>query len=181
MSFQAYLDNIQAKTGRRPEEIAGLVRAQGLTKPAEMIAWLKREFDLGHGHSMAIVSLVRVEDGPRKSVDDKLAAHFSGAKAKWRAASDSLASAAVGFGPDVAVAAGATYVSFTKGGRKFAIVQASRERLDIGLKIKDLAPVGRLEAAGAWNSMVTRRVRVRDAAELDAELLGWLEQAYAGV
>ena len=35
MSFQAYLDNIQAKTGKPPEEIVGCVRAQGLSKPPE--------------------------------------------------------------------------------------------------------------------------------------------------
>ena len=30
-----------------------------------------------------------------------------------------------------------------------------------------------------WNSMVTHRVRIRRAAEVDQELLGWLERAYA--
>ncbi len=178
MSFQAYLDSIQAKTGKRPEDIASLVRGQGLSKPAEMVAWLKQEFDLGHGHAMAIVSLVRSEGQPRRSADDKVAAYFSGVKAKWRCAYNSLAQAATRFGPDVAVAPGATYLSLTKGGRKFAIVQALAERIDLGLKLKGAASAGRLEAAGAWNAMVTHRVRIRDDADLDAEVLDWLRQAY---
>ena len=178
MSFQAYLDNIQAKTGQHPDAIAGQVREQGLTKPGEMIAWLKREFGLGHGHAMAIVSLVRRDGQAPRSADDKVAAYFAGPKAKWRGAYDRLAQAAGRFGPDVAVAAGATYLSFTKGGRKFAIVQATGARLDLGLKLKDAPPSGRLEAAGVWNSMVTHRVRITGEADLDAEVLAWLEQAY---
>ena len=179
MSFQAYLDSIQAKTGTPPADIAGLVREQGLSKPAEIIAWLKKEFDLGHGHSMAIVSLVRGEGQPRRSANDKVADYFSGAKAKWRGAYDRLVHEAMRFGPGVAVAPGATYLSLTKAGRKFAIVQAVAERIDLGLKIKGAAAAGRLEAAGAWNSMVTHRVRIRDGEDLDAEVLDWLKQAYA--
>jgi hypothetical protein len=90
-----------------------------------------------------------------------------------------LAQAAMGFGPDVTAAVGATYISLTKSGRKFAIVQAVGERIDLGLKIKDAVAEGRLEAAGAWNAMVTYRFRIRNDADLDAEVLDWLRQAYA--
>lgn len=181
MSFQAYLDNIRAKTGQRPEDIASALRAEGLAKPGEMVAWLKQAYGLGHGHAMAIVSLARGAGQPQRTADDKLSAYFSGGKAKQRGAFDRLAEAAGRLGPDVAVSPGATYLSFVKNGRKFAIVQAVGERLDLGLKLKGVAAAGRLEAAGAWNAMVTHRVRITDEAALDAELLGWLAQAYAAV
>ena len=181
MSFQAYLDNIQAKTGQRPADIASAVREQGFAKPGEMVAWLKREYGLGHGHAMAIVSLARGAGQPPRSADGKIAAYFSGAKAKWRSAYDRLSDAATQLGPDVAVSPGATYLSFVKSRRKFTLVQAGGERLDLGLKLKGVAAGGRLEAAGAWNAMVTHRVRITDEAALDSELLGWLAQAYAGV
>jgi Domain of unknown function (DUF4287) len=48
MSFQAYIDNIKAKTGKTPEELKTLAEKAGI------VDWLKKEFDLGHGHSMAI-------------------------------------------------------------------------------------------------------------------------------
>ena len=178
MSFQAYLDTIQAKTGKRPDDIVAMVRAQGLSRPAEIISWLKGEFGLGHGHSMAIVSLMRGADRPARSADDKDAAYFSGARARWRGAYEALLGKVQGFGPDVAASHGATYLSLVKGGRKFAIVQAVGERMDIGVKLKGVAPAGRLEEAGAWNAMVTHRVRIKDEAELDEEVLGWLRQAY---
>jgi hypothetical protein len=57
-------------------------------------------------------------------------------------------------------------------------VQVSVERLDIGIKLKGVAPTDRLEAAGSWNAMVTHRVRITDPKQIDKEVLAWLKQAY---
>ena len=61
MSFQAYLDNIKAKTGKTPDDFEKLAKAKGILKPGvkamEVVKWLKEDFDLGHGHSMAIVAV----------------------------------------------------------------------------------------------------------------------------
>jgi len=58
MSFQAYLDNIKAKTGKTPEDFKKMLEKAKLLKPdmkaTELVKWLKENFDLGHGHSMAI-------------------------------------------------------------------------------------------------------------------------------
>ena len=58
MSFEAYLRNIKARTGKTPEELRDLAIAAGVFSPtmkaSELVAWLKREFQLGHGHSMAV-------------------------------------------------------------------------------------------------------------------------------
>lgn len=58
MSFQAYLDNIYAKTGKTPEDFKNLASNAGILSPTmkagDLVNWLKQEFGLGHGHSMAI-------------------------------------------------------------------------------------------------------------------------------
>jgi hypothetical protein len=58
MTFQAYIDNIKTKTGKTPEDLKNLADKAGVYKPdmkaAELVAWLDKEFGLGHGHSMAI-------------------------------------------------------------------------------------------------------------------------------
>jgi hypothetical protein len=68
MSFQAYLDNIQAKTGKSPDDFKRLAKQRGFTqkgklkpevKAGEIVQWLKKEFNLGHGHSMAIYALLK--------------------------------------------------------------------------------------------------------------------------
>lgn len=68
MSFQAYLDNVQAKTGKSADDLKrlaidkGLADATGLApgiKPGAVIDWLKGDFDLGHGHAMSIVAYIK--------------------------------------------------------------------------------------------------------------------------
>jgi hypothetical protein len=58
LSFDAYIRNIQAKTGKTPEDFYALATEQGLlgTNPRAMpiVSWLKQDFGLGHGHAMAI-------------------------------------------------------------------------------------------------------------------------------
>lgn len=58
MSFQAYIDNIHAKTGKTPEDLKAAAEKAGIykrdMKANELITFLKTEFELGHGHSMAI-------------------------------------------------------------------------------------------------------------------------------
>ena len=68
MSFQAYLDNIETKTGKSPDQFRkwgkarGFATATGLAagvKAGVIVAALKEEFGLGHGHAMAIVALLK--------------------------------------------------------------------------------------------------------------------------
>ncbi len=63
MSFQAYIDNIKAKTGKTSDDFKKLAEKKGLLKPGvkagEIVAWLKKDFDLGHGHAMAIYAIFK--------------------------------------------------------------------------------------------------------------------------
>lgn len=68
MSFQAYLDTIQTKTGIDAAGFRALAEQKGFTakglltpntKAAAVIEWLKADYDLGHGHSMAIFALLK--------------------------------------------------------------------------------------------------------------------------
>jgi len=65
MSFQAYIDNIKTKTGKTPDEFKQLAEQKGLLKPGlkarEIVAWLKQDFGLGHGHAMAIYATFKRE------------------------------------------------------------------------------------------------------------------------
>ena len=68
MTFQAYLDNIEQKTGKTPEDFIKLAKKKSFSdsagladgvKVGDVVAWLKADFDLGHGHAMAIVALLK--------------------------------------------------------------------------------------------------------------------------
>lgn len=179
--FQSYLDNIKAKTGKTPADFRVLAKAKGLTKASEVIAWLKQDFGLGYGHAGAIWRVIGHADDVKASPDDRLAKLFAGKKAVWRKAYDTLEAKVRKFGADVEVAPNMTYINLQRNGKKFGIVQVAVERLDIGIKLKGVQPTQRLEPAGAWNAMVTHRVRLSDPAHLDSEVLTWLKQAYDAV
>jgi hypothetical protein len=70
MSFQAYIDNIKAKTGKTPDDFKKLAEQKGLTKPSvkagEIVAWLQKDFDLGHGHAMAVYATLKPFLGKQK-------------------------------------------------------------------------------------------------------------------
>jgi Domain of unknown function (DUF4287) len=68
MSFQAYITNIKEKTGKTPEDFKQLAEAKGFlqdgqlktgVKAGDVVAWLKADFGLGHGHAMAIFALFK--------------------------------------------------------------------------------------------------------------------------
>ncbi len=82
MSFQAYVDNIQAKTGKSPADFRRLATDKGFAqggklkpsvKAGAVVAWLKVDFGVGPGHAMAIVALLKGKKGDRmpKSVTRK--------------------------------------------------------------------------------------------------------------
>lgn len=62
MSFQAYLDTIEMKTGMTPNELLVLAKKKGITadtKAAEVVVWLKEDYELGRGHAMAFVHILK--------------------------------------------------------------------------------------------------------------------------
>ena len=68
MSFQAYIDNIKTKTGKSPDDFRKLAEKKGFLQDGKLVPnikataitnWLKDDFDLGHGHAMAMFSLLK--------------------------------------------------------------------------------------------------------------------------
>jgi hypothetical protein len=183
MTFQAYLDTIKEKTGKTPQDFIALAEPKGFLKPdakvADILAWLKADFDLGRGHGMAIINVFKSVTHPeRRKTDERIDKLFTGKKAAWREHYDALLAKLQQFGGDVRVAATDSYVSLLKGDAKFGVVYVTADRMDIGIKRKG-EPFGRrFEEAGAWNSMVTHRARISKPDEIDAEILTWLRAAY---
>ncbi len=70
MSFQAYLDGIEEKTGLTPREFIERARERGFdssTKATPIVEWLKEDYGLGRGHAMALVHVIT--KGPK--IDSK--------------------------------------------------------------------------------------------------------------
>jgi hypothetical protein len=68
MSFQAYIDNIESQTGKKPADFERMAVEKGFiangelkssVKAGQIVQWLKDDFGLGHGHAMAIYAWFR--------------------------------------------------------------------------------------------------------------------------
>jgi uncharacterized protein DUF4287 len=66
---QSYLTTIETKTGLTPRQILERLDDAGLggpaTKAGDIVAWLKSEYGLGHGHAITMAQVSR----HRESVD----------------------------------------------------------------------------------------------------------------
>jgi hypothetical protein len=182
MTLKAYLDNILAQTGKTPQDFLILAEKKGLlnegVKTGQIVSWLKEDFGLGQGHAMAVVLTLRQATEPKVGKDEQIAKHFSGNKARWRKSYNDLLTKVHEFGSDVSIAPTNTYISLLRKNKKFAIIQVTSERLDIGIKLKRAKTTHRFEAADAWNSMVTHRMRIKDPKQIDGDIFSWLQQAY---
>jgi Domain of unknown function (DUF4287) len=67
MSFQSYLDTIEAKTGKNAAALRDYAAVRGWTengalkpgvKAGHIVDDLKANFQLGHGHAMAVYALL---------------------------------------------------------------------------------------------------------------------------
>ncbi len=178
MSFQAYLDNVKAKTGKTPADFAKLAEKRGLTKHGDIVAWLKSEFELGHGHANAIAAVLLKGDARRAGPERQTDALFAGRKAAWRGLADRIIAAVKTFGPDANASPNETYVNLLRGKKKIGILQPGATRLDVGVKLKGVRASAPFEPAGSWNAMVTHRARCEDPEDLDKQIVAWLKRAY---
>jgi len=64
VSFQAYLDTIEDKTGLTPRQLVEIAETRGLVggKAGEILEWLKADYGLGRGHGMALVHVIKKGD-----------------------------------------------------------------------------------------------------------------------
>ncbi|SCG43984.1 protein of unknown function [Micromonospora echinaurantiaca] len=63
MSFQAYLDAIEDKTGKTPRALVDEAKQRNFdaadVKSGVIVDWLKSEYGLGRGHAMALVHVIK--------------------------------------------------------------------------------------------------------------------------
>ena len=171
--------NLESQTGKSLATWVATARGSGLAKHKDIVAYLKTEHGLTHGYAnqIALRSLA-ADDAPAAGSDELIDAQYSGPKQSMRPVYDALKAAVQAFGPDVELAPKKAYVSLRRK-KQFGLIQPSTAtRVDVGLVLKGIPPGKRLEASGSFNAMVTHRVKVSAAADVDSELIGWLRQAY---
>ena len=173
------IKNLEARTGKSLAGWVAIVKAAGDLKHGQVITLLKEKHGLGHGYAnlVAHASKGAVGEGaPEK--DELLSAQYAGDKAGLKAIYDKLIKEIAKFGKDVESSPKKANVSIRRS-KQFALIQpTTKTRIDVGIQLKGVPAAGKLEASGSFNAMVSHRVRVEFAADVNKELIAWLKQAY---
>jgi hypothetical protein len=171
--------NIEAQTGKSLDELIQIGLATGTDKHTAIRKFFQDEYGLTYGNANTLAVLTRDKlKGAAGEEENFVDVQYSGKKAALRPIYDALIEQVGSFGDDVEIAPKRTYVSLRRN-KQFGLVQPSTAtRVDVGINLPGVPPTDRLEASGSFNTMVSHRVRLSGADEVDADLIGWLRLAY---
>ena len=168
------IENMPEKTGKTLEEWKALLAKQSFSKHMQAVNYLKKEHGVTHGYANTIVSLSKDEG---KDEEDLVQKQYEG-KEVLKPIYELLIKIVTKLGKDVEIVPKKGSVSI-KTSKQFAIIKpATKTRIDLGLKLKDIKPEGRLESSGPFGTMCTHRVQLKAVEEVDKEVSDWLAQAY---
>ena len=176
-ALQTQLRNIESTYGRSIDEWVELIRAGGLRRHGEIVAMLKREHGMTHGSAnrLALVAIDRLTGAPAPvSLEDAL---YPASRRQLLPLHEALMAQVQTLGDDIELAPKKAYVSIRRR-KQFAMIQPAAKHIDIGLILPGAPHDERLESAESFNALFSNRVRVRTLDDIDAELVGWLREAY---
>ena len=171
--------NLKEKTGKTLEQWIAVAKKSKLSKHGEIVKHLKADHGMTHGFANLVAhKTLKSDAGSVNNAADLVDAQYSGGKAALKPIYDALIKAAKRCG-SMEVAPKKAYVSLRRS-KQFAIIQPStKTRVDLGLNLKGEAAKGRLEKSGSFNAMVSHRVRLEKAADVDKEVQAWLKKAWS--
>ena len=171
------IQNIEARTGNTLAGLIEVIHNSGLVKHGEIIAMLKREFELGHGDANTLAHLAKnANKAPQTAASNPLDALYSEKKAPLRSIHEALLQRMQAFG-EFDTAPKQKYVSYRRN-RQFAMIgPATNTRVEVGLNIKALPEAERLEQLPA-GKMCNFVIKLTDKSQVDDELVGWIKAAY---
>ena len=165
------------KTGKPLDHWINIVERSGIDKHKAIMDFLKKEHGFTHGFANFVALKARKADAGSQEDTDLLANQYKG-KETLKPIYERLIQEISTFGDDVTQTPKKDSVSMIRK-KQFALIKpATKTRIDLGLKLKDV-PVGkRLESSGPFGTMCTHRVRLEVVDQVDEELIGWLKEAY---
>jgi hypothetical protein len=152
------------------------ILSEGFTDEPALRAWLAAQGVTGYAQSLLVMERFGYPDFLVASADALIAGQYAD-RPQLRPIFDAIVDAAAGLG-EVVVQTRKTYVSLVSPRRTFARIQpTTRQRVDLGLRLEGLAPGGRLLPSKIHETMPLQ-ISLTRPDEADAEVLGWLQQAY---
>lgn len=173
-ALQTMIQNMPEKTGKSLEEWKKVLKAKQFGKHMEAVKFLKSEHGVTHGFANTIVLLSK-DDKP--AADELVTNQYEGKEALLPIF-EKLLDVVKAMGDDITITPKKTSVSIIRK-RQFALIKpATKTRIDLGLKLPGKETGERLGNSGPFGTMCTHRLKLTEVAQVDRELIGWLQEAY---
>jgi hypothetical protein len=167
---------LNERTGQDLDTWNGRVRAEDFTDEQQLRAWLTTQGVTGYAQSLLVMERFGYPAFFLASADELIEGQYTD-RPLLRPIFDAIIDAAAGLG-EVVIQTRKTYVSLVTPRRTFARIQpTTKQRLDLGLRLEGLEPGGRLLPSKIHETMPLQ-ISLTSPDEVDAEVLGWLQQAY---
>ncbi|HRG83924.1 MAG TPA: DUF4287 domain-containing protein [Chitinophagaceae bacterium] len=159
---QTQIANIEKTTGKKLAEWIAIVNKSGFSKHGELVSFLKEKHGFTHGNANVIVHYAKQSHaGAAESGDDLVNDQYRG-KENLKPWYDQIMAEVKKFGTDLELSPKKAYVSLRRK-KQFELIQPStKDRLDVGINLKGVAPSGMATASGSWNAMCTHRIKIED-------------------
>ena len=177
-AYATQIANIEKSTGKKLNDWITIVNKSGFARHGELVSFLKEKHGFTHGNANMVVHYAKQSHASAAENDtDWIAEQYKG-KENLKPWYDKIMNEIDKFGKDIEVSPKKAYVSLRRK-KQFAILQPStKDRFDVGLNIKGVAPAGNVIAAGSWNAMCTHRIKVEDEKMINKELIEWIKKSY---
>ena len=173
-ALQTMISNMPEKTGKSLAEWTKILKAKAFEKHGEAMNFLKGEHGVTHGFANMIIKLSKDTNA---SADDLVNAQYKG-KEILLPIYHKLITVVHSFGADVVKTPKKTTVSIIRK-KQFALIKpATKSRIDLGLKLKDVPTTDRLGSSGPFGTMCTHRVQLTHVDQVDDQLTSWLKETY---
>ena len=175
------LKNIEAEYGKPISAWLEVIRKSTKRKHSDVVALLKTKYGMKHGAAHRVALVARAEFEGKSDSDavpvDPVAQLYAGKKAALLPVHRKLMAAIRELGGDIEVAPKKGYLSLRRK-KQFAMIRPAAAHVDLGLVLPGARTTRRRESAATFNALFSHRVRVPNAASVDAELISWLREAY---
>jgi hypothetical protein len=172
-------DLLTRRTGDDVDTWNARIRDAGLPDEQSLRAWLDEKGVTGYPQSMLVMERFGYPSFLVASADELVDGQYRDRPA-LRPILDAILARVASFG-EVTIQTRKLYVSLVTPKRTFAAVQpTTKRRVDLGLRLDNQSPDGRLEAAASLaSSVVTVRIALTSAEQVDDEVETLLRRAYA--
>jgi len=172
-----WVRSLEKQTGEGVEAWSRRIEQANLVDEAGLRAWLTERGVTGYAQSLLVMERFGYPDFLRADADELIEGQYAD-RPHLKPVFDAIVAGAEGLG-EVIIQARKTYVSLVSPRRTFARIQpATRNRVDLGLRLEGQEPGGRLLLSKIHETM-RLQISLCRPAEVDAEVLSWLRKAYA--